>query len=366
MRSLIALLMMLLACQSHARSEWDREFITAEIGSRSVPRYGLIPRFLPSELSDWTDPASMTTSRLSNQCGILSEAKIVGGSRFNFLFLGIVNSSSKVVRVERNRISAAFSGGRERIMMEATERTFSEVQSNWYSWGFIAFPSKWDFKDQDEVKVSVPVSVGGAEECNLEFIFERNKLAAKDPDTYSEAPASVYSLSYLVSVGITPVAATTFNNSKPDGFAFYSANFFRVSEGSFFNFDAQNLGDVHPSDYFNANTFKSAWLWTLSAGPVWRSLYSNSLTGFINVGPSLGYVRAQAFEDKDETFRLSPGVYASYSLDWCFVKGSAYKDEGDHSLGITVFAKYYPWLFDGSRTDYGLIGVSFDLFRGGQ
>ncbi|WP_413575031.1 hypothetical protein ACLVWU_12290 [Bdellovibrio sp. HCB290] len=364
--SVVILLSLVVACQSFARAKRDTEFVVAEVGSGAQAPSFYWSRFLPADLSDWSDSDSKTSSRLINQCGLLSEAKVVGGSRTNLLFLGVVNNSSKSIRIERNRISAKFSSGKERILIESSENSFIDVPGNSYSWGFIAFPSKGDFKDQDDLRVSVPIASSEGNECKLEFRFERNKKVIAEPNSYLEAPQSVYSFGYLISAGITPVAATTFNNYKPDGFGLYTANFSHVNSGSFMNFDAQNLGDVYPSEYFNASTFKSAWLWTFTLGPVWRSLYSTNLSGFINIGPSLGYLRAQAFDDKDEIFRISPGIYASYSLDWCFLKGRPYKEKGDHSFGLTLFAKYYPWLFDGSRTDYGLIGISFDIFRGGE
>lgn len=348
------------------RSYLDSDFATAEIGSNSRSYNRHLLRWLPAELEGWQDPASMSTSKMSSQCGVLSEVKLIGDSRFNFIFIGIVNNSKSDVRLNRVDIKAVFAGGRERVLIGPNGKTYEDIKSNWYTWGFASFPNKVDFKDQDFVKVTIPLELANKTPCNLEVTFERNIQAPANIDYYTAAPNSVWSFSYIQAVGITPAAATTFDNHKPDGGLFYVGTFEKPTAGRFFALDILTLGDIYESNYYNAQRYRHAVFLSASAGPAWRWFYSNRLTGYANAGVSLGYLKAEAYNDKEGGMRYSPGIYTSYTLDWAYSKGNTSRSSGDYFLGLTFFAKYYPWIFDGDRTDYGAIGISFDIVRVGN
>ncbi|WP_413557663.1 hypothetical protein [Bdellovibrio sp. HCB209] len=321
---------------------------------------------LPEELSDWEDPATMSTSRLSAQCGVLTEMKLVRTSRLNFLFLGIRNDGEQSITVRNDRVKGLFSNGRERYFLSPPGNSSLEIKPHWYAWGFIPFPRKTDFKDQDSLKVTVPVMNGG-KNCEMIATFNRDKNKEQDLNSYTEAPTVVVSMGVGVGSGFTPVSADTFDNNLPVSLDFYFAGFAKPTEGGYLQMSVTMLGDIKSSERYDSSIYKRANLIDMSIGKAWRSFYSDTVSTYLNVGPSIGVVEALGQTNSgDRDSKAVVGLYASYTTDWRYARQYWGFLRGDYSLGLTLYAKYYPWAFSGGQGDLGLVGVSFEFLRGGE
>jgi hypothetical protein len=227
-------------------------------------------------------------------------------------------------------------------------------------------PNKEDFLDRDNVQIEVPVIAAAGKRCTIHGLIKRNTAVAQEKATYIEVPSVMVSLGYIISKGMTPISATAFDNRNTNGIAFYFAGFPKINRGVFLGIDMQDLGEINPSDYYDASAYETARLLSFNMGPAFRGIYSKSFSGITNVGLSIGMLTAEGRGEKTNDSRLTMGLYASYMIDWRYYKGDISLDKSVKSTGLTVFAKYYPWLFDGNRADFGLVGVSIDVFRGGE
>lgn len=332
------------------------------VGNQSI--YGR----LPYELSDWLDPESQSTARLKAQCGVLTEMKLVRTSRVNLLFVGIRNESGKDVALRLDRATAKFGNGRERFMVAHHGKSTLEVNKGWYSWGFLPFPQKSDFKGQETLSMSIPAVIDGVQGCELVESFARTPGVPEDENSYIEAP------NFLIAMGIGSVLGRSgsmgslFSEEFPLGADFYFGGFSRPSRGYYLQMSAYSMGKVKNSRLFGNVEYDNANMLDISLGPTWRSFYSENTTGYFNVGPS--YASLSIFEPEpnkpDKTERGSIGLYSSYTYDWRYFRQQFGPLRGDYSFGLTVYVKYYPWLLPGASRDVGMIGLSFDLLRVGE
>ncbi|AHZ83464.1 hypothetical protein Bb109J_c2854 [Bdellovibrio bacteriovorus] len=318
---------------------------------------------LPDELSDWADPSSLSTARLDSQCGVLTEMKLVRTSRLNYLFFGLRNESGKDVMVRLDRVRAVFGSGRERLLLSLSNNTL-EIKNGWYAWGLIPFPRKTDFREQDTLKVAAPLIVGGTSTCDLQATFSRNKAIAEDQNSYIEAGALVMSIGLATTLGATKGITDISEPYHHPQAEFYFAGFREVDNGVYWQFGASELGKVRDSSSFGDRQYEKANMIDMSIGGVWRSFYGEATSGYFNLGPSMGLVQAfirSGEAEKDTKFTF--GVYGSYSFEWRYARVYMGEFRGDYSFGFTVFAKYYPYVFDVGQSDVGMLGASFDILR---
>ncbi len=344
----------------------DSLFVAAAIGgSVNAGVQGAQGR-LPEELKDWQDPMTQSTSRLSEQCGVLTEMKIVRTGRTNFLFLGIRNQSNEDLAVNLERAAAKFSSGRERYFLSPTGQKAQEVRKGWYSWGFLAFPRKGDFKDQAALNVVIPVSLG-KESCELKAHFARDVEQPSQESSYIEAP------SLVLSMGVGGVASRLGRlDSVSDGgggvFDLYMAGFAEPPSGWYLQMSLGGFGDVKEPAAFENKNYQRLSGADISVGKAWRFFHSDRLSSYFNVGPSIvSFSAQQEGGDSSKTdSRGGPGLYTSYTLDWRYGREYFGYFRGDYSIGVTAYLKYYPDVFPGASKEAGMVGVSFEFFRGGD
>ncbi|MFV3408516.1 hypothetical protein ACNH6C_07900 [Bdellovibrio bacteriovorus] len=363
MKLLIIVVSLFLSQAASARGGSGAAFIVGAIGGVAAAGASAEQGRLPEELSDWADPLSQSTSRLDSQCGVLTEMKLVRTSRLNYLFFGLRNESGKDVMARLDRVRATFGNGRERLLL-ATGNSTLEVKNGWYAWGFIPFPRKTDFRSQDTLKLAVPLVVGGNVTCDLQAKFIRNKAIAEDQNSYIEAGAFVMSMGLSTTLGATKGITDVAEPYHHGQVEFYFAGFKEVDRGVYWQFGASELGEVRNSSSFGNRQYEKANMIDMSIGRAWRSFYGEETSGYFSVGPSMGLV--QAFIHSGETekdTKFTVGAYGSYSFEWRYSRVYMGEFRGDYSIGFTVFAKYYPYVFDVGQSDVGMLGASLDLLR---
>lgn len=368
MRSLsIIIAVLLLGNSSYAgNGGLDSLFVAGVIGgSVNAGVQGAQGR-LPEEIKDWRDPMTQSTSRLSEQCGVLTEMKIVMTGRTNFLFLGIRNQGNEDLMVNLERAAAKFSSGRERYFLAPTGQKVQEVRKGWYSWGFLAFPRKSDFKDQSALDVVIPVSLG-KESCELKGHFDRDVAQPAQESSYIEAPSSVISMGFG---GVTSRLGRLDSVSEGGGSVFdlYKAGFAEPPSGWYLQMSLGGFADVKDPAAFENKNYKRLSSTDISVGKVWRFFNSDRLSSFLNIGPSIvSFAAQQEGGDSSKTdSRGGMGLYTSYTLDWRYGREYFGYYRGDYSIGLTAYFKYYPGVFPGTNKDAGMVGIAFEFFRGGD
>jgi hypothetical protein len=343
-------------------------FIAGAIGGGVTAGYqGYLGR-LPDELSDWADPRTQVTSRLSEQCGVLTEMKLIRTGLTNYLFLGVRNESKSDVVVQLDRIQAKFQNGRERYLLAPPRQRAQEIKKNWYSWGFLAFPRKNDFKGQTQVEIIIPVLVNNETPCELKAIFHRDMSKSEEIASFIEAP------SIVASMGMSTEAlriGQTERTLSPLGFGFdlYVAGFKKPESGWYLQSSFFTFGKLKNATFYGNPGYNHVGLVDLSIGKAWRFFHSENKTSYLNLGPSFAVFMAnnpQKEDLKNGTSKGALGIYASYTYEWRYSRTYHGFFHGDRSIGMTLFLKYLPYVYQDSPHDAGLAGVSFEFLRFGE
>lgn len=338
-------------------------FYTSSIGGTVTVGPSIEQEHLPEELSDWVDPSSQSTSRLDSQCGVLTEMKLVRNGRLNFLFLGLRNESSKAIVIRMDRVRANFGDGRERILVPAGNAHL-EVKHGWYTWGFLPFPRKADFKNQNSLNVTVPLVVAGETLCDLQVTFHRNIAVPEDQSSLIEAGDSVMSIGLGTILGATKGLTDITDPYNRSGPEIYLGRFHKADSGAYVRAGVDEFGKVLDANAFKNRQYGRVRMTDMSFGKTWRRFYGENTAGYFNLGPSLAmweaYIKDER-SDRDSKFAL--GIYGSYTYEWRYARVYVGGLRGDYSLGLSIYTKYYPYVFDVGQSDVGILGATFDFLR---
>lgn len=126
----------------------------------------------PYESSYWTDPRVKTTTKLSEQCGLIVETKIFTLSPFSVMFLGIKNNNNVSAQILNNLVTVNYNNEITKYFdLDLNVTRF--LPAKMLSAGYFKFHQKSDFKDATTMLLKIPVMID-QKNCNIEITYTKN------------------------------------------------------------------------------------------------------------------------------------------------------------------------------------------------
>ena len=91
------------------------------------------------ELPDWKDPSVDSTAQLGHQCDLDFEARLIGHSRGNYVYLALKNNSKEDLVMKPEEVNMTFGNGRARMASYMNTPGNVELKSGWRIVGAIPF-----------------------------------------------------------------------------------------------------------------------------------------------------------------------------------------------------------------------------------
>ena len=126
----------------------------------------------PYESSYWTDPRVKTTTKLSEQCGLIVETKIFTLSPFSMMFLGIKNNNNVSVQIFDNLATVNYNNEVTKYFdLDLNVTRF--LPAKMLSAGYFKFHQKSDFKDASTMLIKIPVMID-QKKCAIDITYTKN------------------------------------------------------------------------------------------------------------------------------------------------------------------------------------------------
>jgi len=245
------------------------------------------------ELRDWKNTETSTTLELSDQCGILLEARLLDLHLSNYLMLGLKNRAHASQYIKSSEFAFTFSSGRERAASIVDMNEVTKLEENVEKVIYIKLPEKGDFKDSDSLQVNAPVfdSELKVKTCALNVKFYRN----------AQVPHSKMSEN--------PYTAFDFNLGL--GSSFYRGHLSNVGgEGYFMDLGVDSFFNVRDGVFADLvldgiSSPQYALLSQVSGTTV------DSSSSVMGMGIFVGYVQRHILSNRLAlSWKLGPGMYA--------------------------------------------------------
>jgi hypothetical protein len=155
----------------------------AAAATSARPR-GRADELIGKELSEWTDPATGSTTVLRHGCGHLVEIRLSGTGTKNFLALTVANETDDASVLELRGASVRFGDGPlVRLVFDGDPEV--KLERDWWVQRQLAFPNKSMFADQDFLHFEVPIQTAhGA--CTFQADLVRPERAERRAETSIE------------------------------------------------------------------------------------------------------------------------------------------------------------------------------------
>lgn len=338
-------LVVLCYCQSAFANDAAKSAIaiTAGAGLSATAGASLHNQWIPFEVEDWRDSATETTTKLDHQCETDIEARLLGNSRYNYLYLGLRNGSDQGLILKPERIKMAFTQGRERSPFFMMRPSDIEIKPGWRSVDAYPFPSKWDFRDQDGIKLSVPLyDSNDREVCSIQTEMTRDPDVKREEGTHIDRSAIDYTFEFgtsLLRTGDFKSFGDQINFAA--GVTFYIFPF--LHHGLYFGFFGEGIGGVSPAFLQNATGSSDSSLsaesgfigYAYRAFPAknWQLKYDGGFGG-----NSISYSASSKSKNLSSSFALNQKI----SLDYTFGRLQVPNLVWDNSVGISLYQIWVP------------------------
>jgi len=126
----------------------------------------------PYESDYWVDPRVKTTTKLTEQCGLIIESKIYNLSPFSVMFLGMKNNSNSGAQIFNNLATVNYNNEVTKYFdLDLSVTGF--LPAKMISAGYLKFHQKSDFRDATTMLVKIPVMVD-QKNCDINITYAKN------------------------------------------------------------------------------------------------------------------------------------------------------------------------------------------------
>lgn len=331
-------------------------------GSATVVQEGQLGR-LPEDMPDWSSPLTAATTHIEQQCGVITELRLLRTGLANMVFLGIRNNGKKDVVLQADRVRLRFSDGTERFVLSGAERT-KELKKNWYMWGVLVLPSKSDFKGKSQVEVSVPMTSEDGSSCEVKTSFQRNAEIPEDPFTSLTAASIITNFSGVGSLSMGGRYLDALGD-RVSGFELGIAGYPQLNSGLFFTFGSYNFSNIKQTSFWGEPAITNARSTDFIFGKSYRFFHTEKFTSTVNAG--LYWTAIEGRKSDNSNADIKPinrsyfGIYASYSADLVTLRSLSSAGGGDILVGLSLFGKFLPWFDSASPQSGTMAGVTIDF-----
>lgn len=157
----------------------------AVAGIASGTQYSIYRSLIATELEGWSDKSTGSTIKLESQCNVQAEMHLVGDHRYNFLLLGLSNSTDNTFIVQPKDVEFVFNGETTRFPGWTAEPSDMILKPAWWQLNYIPFPSKEEFANYDTLEVRIPLMTPNEGTCVLKAKFTKQKKVMKEEVSYT-------------------------------------------------------------------------------------------------------------------------------------------------------------------------------------
>ena len=224
-----------ISSMAHAqRAEQAVATVFLAFGVAKSSQYFLESGLWPNEIPDWKDPQTQITGEIVEQCGVLMEGRLLGTNAENLLVL-IVKNQKEELKFKPETVEFEFDSGVTRRADVDIDEEFTFKKDTRYVL-FIPFPSKGDFKGQNNIKVSAELR-DGASKCTAKMEFNRPIDVPPRIATYTRLSSGEFEISYGASSASGEMEKFT---KSSNGTYRFDLNFMGVQNGIYFGIGGTN------------------------------------------------------------------------------------------------------------------------------
>ncbi len=248
----------------------------------------------PYESVYWADPRLKSTTKLSEQCGMLVETKIYSMAPFSIMFLGLKNNSNLNTQVFNNQATVTYNNDTTRYFdLDLNGAIFFPPKT--ISATYFKFHQKSDFKGAATMQIKIPVN-SGEKSCEILVNYVKNPDLSSDENSVD---SEVFTLGFYFGPSLLQggVADLT-DKGTALSFKMEMNTIGAANHGMYLDFGFTSINAS--TAYVNAHPLLEHKEWSLGGfglGYLHRTILDENRNIYLKVGAEFGNMRIGSYKD---------------------------------------------------------------------